>query len=85
MQAVRNDFMLDRTTLKLIRYQNQAEQFDLTFKFESLADHCFIALHQQVVEKTIKNGDVITNAEFIPQNENLQQPDKDVFIKGKDQ
>jgi len=57
----------------------------LTFKFESLADHCFIALHQQVIEKTIKNGDVITNSEFIPQNEHLQQPDKDVFIKGKDQ
>jgi hypothetical protein len=72
MQAVRNDFMMDRTTLKLIRYQNHAEQFDLTFKFESLADHCFITLHQQVIEKPLKDGDKITNSEFIPQSEHLQ-------------
>jgi len=66
MQGVRNDFILDRTTLKLVRHQNHAEKFELTFKFESLADHCFITFHEQVIEKPVKEGDKITNSEFVP-------------------
>jgi len=72
MQAVRNDFIMDRTTLKLVRHQNHAEKFELIFKFESLADHCFITLHEQVIEKPVKEGEKVINTEFIPQNEHLQ-------------
>lgn len=57
MQAIRNDFLIDKDTLKFIRVDGNI--FNLVFNFESKADNCTVTLHQQVTENLTKEGETV--------------------------
>jgi hypothetical protein len=50
MTSLSNDFILDKTSVKLILAPGQNEIFNFTFNFTLIAPNCTVSLHQQVFE-----------------------------------
>lgn len=64
MQAIRNDFLIDKDSLKFVRIDNNC--YNLEFNFESKADACNVSLHQQVMEHLSKEGETVLAVDLIP-------------------
>jgi hypothetical protein len=66
MQAIRNDFLIDKDSLKFVRIDGNC--YTLEFNFESKADTCNVSLHQQVMEHLSKEGETVLAVDLIPQD-----------------
>ena len=50
MTSLSNDFILDKTSVKLLLAPGQNEIFNFSFNFTLIAPNCTVSLHQQVFE-----------------------------------
>jgi hypothetical protein len=80
MQGIKNDCVIDRSTLKCRR--NASGVFEFTFQFDALADHCQLTVFQMAVEEPVCEGTLELDCVFTPRNQALQ-PIRMMYPKGE--